>query len=80
LGFYHNDLNIENIMINNEGNIFLLDFDKGVQSQTDNDHSASSIDRMKRSVMKWSSVNNQPFPRKKWVELMAGHSSRMSQN
>ena len=80
LGFYHDDLNIENIMIDNEGNIFLLDFDKGVQSQTDNDYSTSSFDRMKRSVMKWYSVNNQPFPRKEWEELMAGYSSRMSQN
>ena len=80
LGFYHDDLNIENIMIDNGGNIFLLDFDKGVQSQTDNDYSTSSFDRMKRSVMKWYSVNNQPFPRKEWEELMAGYSSRMSQN
>ncbi len=80
LGFYHDDLNIENIMIENEGNVFLLDFDKGVQSQTDNNHSTSSFDRMKRSVMKWCSVNHQSFPEKDWAELMVGHSSRMSQN
>lgn len=80
LGFYHDDLNIENIMIDHEGNVFLLDFDKGVQSQADKDYSTSSFDRMKRSVMKWCSVNHQPFPGKEWAGLMAGHSSRMSQN
>jgi len=80
LGFYHDDLNIENIMIGHEGNIFLLDFDKGVHSQTDKDYSTSSFDRMKRSVMKWCSVNKQPFPGTEWEQLMVGHSLRTGQD
>ena len=80
LGFYHDDLNIENIMIDQEENVFLLDFDKGVQSRADRDHSTSVFDRMKRSVMKWCSVNNQPFPATEWKKLMVSYSLRMGQD
>ena len=80
LGFYHDDLNIENIMIDQEENVFLLDFDKGFQSRADRDHSTSVFDRMKRSVMKWGSVNNQPFPATEWKKLMVSYSLRMGQD
>jgi len=80
LGFYHDDLNIENIMIGHEGNVFLLDFDKGFHSQNDKDYSTSSFDRMKRSVMKWCSVNKQPFPGTEWEQLMVGYSLRTGQD
>jgi len=80
LGFYHDDLNIENIMIDHEENVFLLDFDKGVQSQADKNYSTRSFDRMKRSVMKWCSLNNQPFPGTEWEQLMVGHSLRTGQD
>ena len=80
LGFYHDDLNIENIMIDQEENVFLLDFDKGVQSRADRDHSTSVFDRMKRSVMKWCLVNNQPFPATEWKKLMVSYSLRMGQD
>ncbi len=48
---YHSDLNINNILINGEGRIFLIDFDK-CSTRSGNYWKLGNIDRLERSIRK----------------------------
>jgi len=55
-GIYHHDLNAHNILINQQQDIYLIDFDRGELRQTDNDNAStwkqSNIARLQRSFLK----------------------------
>lgn len=79
LGFYHNDLNIENIMIDHEGTVFLLDFDKGSKRQNSKSCLSRLFKRICRSVKKWCLLYNKPFPIAEWNHLIVEPSLKNKQ-
>lgn len=52
----HADLNAGNILLNNQGQIFLIDFDKSVMHEPGIDRwCAGNLNRLRRSLNKWKS-------------------------
>ncbi|MBX2880595.1 MAG: 3-deoxy-D-manno-octulosonic acid kinase [Granulosicoccus sp.] len=50
---YHSDLNANNILLNNEGEVFLIDFDKSCfRRGTGGQWKSATLKRLKRSIMK----------------------------
>ena len=79
-GFYHHDLNIENILIDSDQNVFLLDFDKAVQMDPSNSMAQKNINRLQRSLNKNFSNSSKPFPKAEWEILIAEHSKQLHQD
>ena len=59
-GVYHSDLNIHNIMMNTDGDLWLIDFDKGRFVEPNGSQLESNLSRLKRSLEKES---------KKWPQF-----------
>ncbi|MFC1747691.1 3-deoxy-D-manno-octulosonic acid kinase [Pseudomonadota bacterium] len=57
-GIYHADLNARNILLDDQGRFFLIDFDKGEQRSVDASWQQSNIDRLERSFNKFK--NREP--------------------
>ncbi|PCK31546.1 3-deoxy-D-manno-octulosonic acid kinase [Pseudoalteromonas piscicida] len=51
-GAYHDDLNINNILFNGDGEVFLIDFDKGKMLKPAATWQQANIDRLQRSFKK----------------------------
>ncbi|KZN59018.1 3-deoxy-D-manno-octulosonic acid kinase [Pseudoalteromonas luteoviolacea] len=51
-GVYHDDLNINNILFDQTGQVYLIDFDKGAIRAQDKQWQQANIDRLKRSFKK----------------------------
>ena len=51
-GAHHSDLNAQNILINEQGELFLIDWDKGVLETGVGEWCAKVLDRLQRSVLK----------------------------
>lgn len=50
----HGDLNASNILVNNQGQIFLIDFDKSIMHKSGDDRwCAGNLNRLRRSLNKW---------------------------
>lgn len=50
----HGDLNASNILINNQGQIFLIDFDKSIMHKSGDDRwCTGNLNRLRRSLNKW---------------------------
>ncbi len=52
LGFQHVDLNARNILIDHEGNVYLIDFDRCVRRPYAKSWASSGLKRLKRSLVK----------------------------
>ena len=73
---YHADLNAHNILINDQQEIFLIDFDKGRQRNAAGDHpwQQQNLRRLQRSLMKEKSGNRiGHFGETEWQKLMKGY-------
>ena len=79
-GFYHHDLNIENILIDSYQNVFLLDFDKALQMDPSKSMAQKNINRLQRSLNKNYSNPSKPFPKAEWEILIAEHSKQLNQD
>ena len=65
-GFFHMDLNVENIQIDQNNQVFLLDFDKGRVSEPLRRLSDSNLMRLKRSIAKVIQLKQLAFPSSGW--------------
>ena len=79
-GFYHHDLNIENILIDSDQKVFLLDFDKAVQMDPINSMAQKNINRLQRSINKSYPNSSKQFPKAEWEILLAEHSKQLDQD
>lgn len=76
---YHSDLNIHNIMIDNNGCVFLIDFDRcefksPESSKSAQDWKQANLDRLLRSLNKELSKNNIfNFNDANWQQLLLGY-------
>jgi len=52
-GIYHADLNARNILLDAQGQVFVIDFDKGEERRPDNVWQQANIDRLERSFNKF---------------------------
>ena len=76
-GVFHMDLNIENIQINQNNQVFLLDFDKGKVSESSKRLSDSNLMRLKRSLTKVTKMNQLAFPNSGWDTCITKHHSEV---
>ena len=72
-GFFHMDLNAENIQIDQNHQVFLLDFDKGKVSEPSKRLSDANLMRLKRSIAKVTKANQLAFPNSGWDLCMTQH-------
>ncbi|PAJ74274.1 3-deoxy-D-manno-octulosonic acid kinase [Pseudoalteromonas sp. NBT06-2] len=63
-GVYHADLNINNILFDDQGKVFLIDFDRGELKKPNSSWQQSNISRLQRSFEKENSRNPQFFLQK----------------
>ncbi len=75
LGVYHADLNANNIIINEQQELFLLDFDKG-QIKLGEIWKINNIERLLRSLLKGKKKEAQfNFEMTDWQQLLKGYSA-----
>ncbi|NOX27143.1 MAG: 3-deoxy-D-manno-octulosonic acid kinase [Gammaproteobacteria bacterium] len=75
LGVYHADLNANNIIINEQQELFLLDFDKG-QIKLGEAWKINNIERLLRSLLKGKKKETQfNFEMTDWQQLLKGYSA-----
>ena len=72
-GVFHMDLNAGNIQIDQDHQVFLLDFDKGKVSEPSRRLSDSNLMRLKRSIAKVTKANKLAFPNSGWDMCMTKH-------
>ena len=71
---YHADLNARNILLS-ENKVYLIDFDKGVFRYLGDSWKASNLSRLKRSLLKFKSLNQTfYFDENNWKQLLQGYS------
>ena len=68
----HTDLNAHNILLDNQGQVWLIDFDKCYQ-QKGNDWQLGNLDRLLRSFNKEVGKRQIQFNEANWQTLMAGY-------
>jgi len=72
---YHADLNAHNILLDGQGRVFLIDFDKGSVDQDDSWH-AATLQRLQRSLHKLSTQHaGLHYHSQDWAALLAGYES-----
>jgi len=74
---YHHDLNAHNILIDNNNEIFIIDFDRGeVRANNNNDWQQANIARLQRSFMKeMMKITSFHFNQDNWKSLIEGYLS-----
>lgn len=73
-GVYHADLNAHNILLDSEGEVFLIDFDKGCLRKTQRSWQLKNLKRLQRSLNKIKQNNSDiQFRSEDWESLMAGY-------
>lgn len=73
-GIYHADLNASNILIRNDGEVFVTDFDKGKVLPARKSWQTENINRLKRSLLKFqASTENFHFTGADWDTLQTGY-------
>ncbi|MCF2907465.1 3-deoxy-D-manno-octulosonic acid kinase [Pseudoalteromonas sp. DL2-H2.2] len=60
-GAYHDDLNCNNILFDDQGNVYLIDFDKGALKMPAKEWQMANIERLARSLKKEASRSTQFF-------------------
>ena len=74
-GFYHPDLNVENILIDDSQNVFLLDFDRWKSRGAKKRIGITNIERLKSSIIKQQVSKGKPFLHKEWEGLLDAYHS-----
>lgn len=76
-GIYHADLNANNILLDADGQVYLIDFDKGELRAEHDDSSvwkAENLQRLKRSLLKQQAVHsNYFFMQENWQLLLEAY-------
>jgi 3-deoxy-D-manno-octulosonic acid kinase len=81
---YHHDLNSHNILVDDQQEVYLIDFDRcevrNTEKSTDaNDWKESNMNRLKRSFLKeYNKLDNFHFNNKCWQLLQKGYSTNES--
>lgn len=71
-GAWHPDLNVRNILIQHDGSVWLIDWDKGrVLNPKRSRPFRHNLDRLYRSLNKWPEIQNQG--RAGWADLLNGY-------
>lgn len=74
-GVFHADLNARNILIDPAGGITLIDFDKGYQGGIDKEMQLDNLERLQRSLNKFSMHEAAfHFDKAAWSALLSGYS------
>lgn len=75
-GIYHADLNAHNILLDEEGKVWLIDFDRCEQRVVSPLWQQQNIERLKRSLLKEKGLHTQFFfDDESWQWLLAGYRS-----
>lgn len=71
----HADLNACNILINSQGQVYLIDFDKSrIHSKRNNTRRHANLGRLRRSLIKWQSRSDAfHFAPEHWQALQRGY-------
>ncbi len=79
-GVYHADLNACNILLDKQGNVTLIDFDRGELRQVDSSWQQANLARLKRSLEKFRRREKQfSFDDEDWKSLLRGYEEAGSQ-
>lgn len=73
LGFRHPDLNANNLLIDQESNLYIIDFDKGRRMKKLDDWQWSALYRLQRSLLKIDKQKNLHYRDDDWQALMDGY-------
>ncbi|QPB82119.1 3-deoxy-D-manno-octulosonic acid kinase [Pseudoalteromonas rubra] len=77
-GAYHDDLNCNNILFDDCGEVYLIDFDKGALKTPAKEWQMANIDRLARSLKKEASRSAQFFcPPQDWQSFIDVYQSEM---
>lgn len=72
-GIYHADLNAHNILVNREGLIYVIDFDRGCH-KSGNNWKKKNLSRLHRSFSKINQeIEKIPFPKEQWTRVIQGY-------
>ncbi len=72
-GIYHADLNAHNILVNREGVIYIIDFDRGCQKSGEG-WKKKNLARLHRSFSKiYKTIEQISFPKKEWAHVIQGY-------
>jgi 3-deoxy-D-manno-octulosonic acid kinase len=78
-GVYHADLNINNILFNEVGDVYLIDFDRGEFRAPSSHWQTSNMDRLKRSFYKeagkWPTFH---FTERDWKQLHQAYTQALT--
>jgi 3-deoxy-D-manno-octulosonic acid kinase len=74
-GVDHSDLNVRNILIDDDGCVFLIDFDKG-RLRGPGSWKAANLNRLQRSLRKTALETGVPYDEEAWRRLEAGYAGR----
>lgn len=73
-GFYHADLNVRNILLDQGGRFHLIDFDKGRKRRPAERWQQANLDRFKRSLEKMHSLESEiVYSDENWHWLLQGY-------
>jgi len=72
-GVWHADLNARNILLDSEFQVYLIDFDKARLQAGKPVNGEDNLNRLKRSLIKFWSVGQQPSMDLAWAELKAAY-------
>jgi 3-deoxy-D-manno-octulosonic acid kinase len=79
-GVYHADLNARNILLNEAGKVYLIDFDRGELRTPANGWRRGNLNRLRRSLEKFRRLERHfAFDDEDWKALMRGYEGARSQ-
>jgi len=70
---FHADLNAHNIQVGRDGDLFLLDFDRGRMMPGPGAWSERNLQRLRRSLRKISRIDGAHFAESDWEPLLQGY-------
>jgi len=74
VGIYHADLNARNILVDNAGQMFVIDFDKGEKRTPESSWQQANLERLQRSLNKFKNSGSQFwFDEQAWQCLLSGY-------